>query len=926
LVASPEVASHVDPRGLSVKAAWVSGALDLSYIAVRFQISLEKCHFEASINLIGAKAQSLSLADSTVGEVYADLISLEGDFDFSGKSIATGAVRLQDARVGGLLTCIGATFKNPQNYALLAQRLEAKGGVQLNDCNIEGTADFSGATVGGDLDCTNANLRNTTGVALIAENTNVKGHVLLRSGFAADGLVNLRGATIGGNLECMNARLRNTMGVALIAENVNVKGAVFLRTGFAADGMVELSGALIGENLELQGGKISNPGKDALVAERMVVGGSVSLRKPFVAEGAVNLLSATIGGGLYCEGATIRNPGKTALLADGIEVKGSIFFSRPFVAEGAVILTRAKVGGALDCEGASFKNKANTAIYANGLQVRGDLGFAESTTDGGLDLSGSRVDGTLYCDGATLRNPGKAALNAEQIHVIGNVFFRNKFSTEGTIDLMGATIEGMLDCSKAAMNNAGGIALSADRLDVKRGVSLDGCRANGMVRLLGANVGGNLECDGAALRNGDQIALNAEAITVQGEVFLRNDFMVEGTILLSGGSIGSSLYCEAASLNNPGQIAFAAERLDVKGDLSFMGTKVAGEIDLFAATIGGSLYCIKAEVRNPKKLAVNGMRMHTAGNMRFEDFVAEGTLQLADAVIGGNLSVAGELQIVSAPRAKLSGAFYWYSIANPGDALLDISYASMTSLNDEESSWPGQNNLYVEGLTYRNIEPRNVRSRLEWLVLQREFSTQPYRQLATFYAERGDDGSSREVLSEMERRQRLKEHPSGFAQTWDFLLKESVDYGYEPQRAIVPLLALSGLGWIIYRRAYIQKRMAPTERDAYRAFVGDAHQDLEQPPVDGYRRFNALIYSIENSIPLVKLGQADAWAPNPQMPPSLPAEKLSFLRHPAKVLGRKLNRITRSPQRLQWFLWIQIILGWILATLFVAGVTGIVRH
>ena len=32
-----------------------------------------------------------------------------------------------------------------------------------------------------------------------------------------------------------------------------------------------------------------------------------------------------------------------------------------------------------------------------------------------------------------------------------------------------------------------------------------------------------------------------------------------------------------------------------------------------------------------------------------------------------------------------------------------------------------------------------------------------------------------------------------------------------------------------------------------------------------------------------------------------------------------------SPRFLRWFLWIQILLGWLLATLFLAGVTGIVR-
>jgi len=31
------------------------------------------------------------------------------------------------------------------------------------------------------------------------------------------------------------------------------------------------------------------------------------------------------------------------------------------------------------------------------------------------------------------------------------------------------------------------------------------------------------------------------------------------------------------------------------------------------------------------------------------------------------------------------------------------------------------------------------------------------------------------------------------------------------------------------------------------------------------------------------------------------------------------------PGFLRWFRWVQVLLGWLLATLFVAGVTGVVR-
>jgi hypothetical protein len=40
----------------------------------------------------------------------------------------------------------------------------------------------------------------------------------------------------------------------------------------------------------------------------------------------------------------------------------------------------------------------------------------------------------------------------------------------------------------------------------------------------------------------------------------------------------------------------------------------------------------------------------------------------------------------------------------------------------------------------------------------------------------------------------------------------------------------------------------------------------------------------------------------------------------------RLSRLGTSARFLRWFLWIQILLGWLLATLFLAGVTGIIRR
>jgi hypothetical protein len=67
-----------------------------------------------------------------------------------------------------------------------------------------------------------------------------------------------------------------------------------------------------------------------------------------------------------------------------------------------------------------------------------------------------------------------------------------------------------------------------------------------------------------------------------------------------------------------------------------------------------------------------------------------------------------------------------------------------------------------------------------------------------------------------------------------------------------------------------------------------------------------------------------------------PKGKLSWLQrilvyyglqpHPDREAERsRPSRWFTSPRFVRWFLWIHILLGWLLATLFLAGVTGIVR-
>jgi hypothetical protein len=196
-----------------------------------------------------------------------------------------------------------------------------------------------------------------------------------------------------------------------------------------------------------------------------------------------------------------------------------------------------------------------------------------------------------------------------------------------------------------------------------------------------------------------------------------------------------------------------------------------------------------------------------------------------------------------------------------------------------------------------------------------------------------------------------EEHdPIAYAEDW--LLKWSTGYGYHPMWAFWEIVASSTVGWIIYRRSYLAGTMLPSDKEAHEEFTKPKGGILPH-----YPKFSPLIYSVENSLPLVKLGQADKWqpvAPGQTAPPhKRPATELAYrvnwewvspkLRGAAQALLRGLAGMwDRAPEWMQkcwkwtsarptvprfvmWFLWIQILLGWLLATLFVAGVSGIVH-
>jgi cytoskeletal protein CcmA (bactofilin family) len=305
------------------------------------------------LDLTGTRIASIAIpiipsTPFTPTSIDAREISVIGSVLLSNEFQAEGTVSLYGATIGGNLDCEKGTFtnENENGYALLAQGVNVTGYVFLrNEFQARGTVSLYGATIGGNLDCSKGTFtnENENGYALLAQGLNVKGSVFLNDEFQAKGTVNLYGATIGGNLSCRKGMFTNENGYALLAPNINVKGSVFLSDEFQAKGTVRLYGATIGGNLECDKGTFINENGDALNAERVNVTGYVFLRDGFQAKGTVNLYGATIGGNLSCRKGMFTNENGDALLAQGVNVKGSVFLDGGFQAKGRLSLYNARI-------------------------------------------------------------------------------------------------------------------------------------------------------------------------------------------------------------------------------------------------------------------------------------------------------------------------------------------------------------------------------------------------------------------------------------------------------------------------------------------------------------------------------------------------------------------------------------------------------
>jgi hypothetical protein len=389
--------------------------------------------------------------------------------------------------------------------------------------------------------------------------------------------------------------------------------------------------------------------------------------------------------------------------------------------------------------------------------------------------------------------------------------------------------------------------------------------------------------------------------------------------------VGSWIGEDNTGAHGQDQIALKGEGLMVHGNVLLSdGFRAFGQVDLYGAKIDGQLYCTDGRFSHPSGDSLRLRLASIGGETELNGgFSSDGVVDLVSAKINGDLLLDGAH--FSGPynglkaRSLTAHALRWTNVSTSDQTELDLLNASVVIFEDDERSWPAQGHLTIDGFVYgTHGMAADAASRLEWLNLQPfPHRPQPYKQLAKVFVDNGQDSDATDVLVAKEADMREQaEVPDTVWQKHLIdienlllavirkvvrgTLRLTIDYGYQPLRALWWIAAFVALGTYTFRRGYRMGLVIPTDHEAYKTF-----KECHNPPA-GYQPFNSFVYSLENFVPLIELHQAGYWLPYSE--------------------DSQQQNNKRSGTMLRWYLWLHILLGWIFTSILVAGLAGLIRN
>lgn len=515
--------------------------------------------------------------------------------------------------------------------------------------------------------------------------------------------------------------------------------------------------------------------------------------------------------------------------------------------------------------------------------------------------------------------------------------------------------------------------LSATRMQAKGAVNLSAVMTQGEIHLTGARIEDQLVCDGGHFENASGTAINGNAMIVGASVFFRDSFIAKGQVNLLRAKIEGQLSCRGGRFENPGGRALNGSAMTVSADMFLSdGFSAAGEVRLVRARIDGQLSCEGGHFENPGNCALDGDAMAVGTDLFLRDgFSAKGKVDFTKATIGGGL------QCIDATFDHETGDALNLALSNVGALILKrfralngrvvLEQAKCRTYSDDSSARPAQGKLVLDGFAYERFHDcTKYDDRLAWLRLQPDdhlktsFRPQPWTQAIKVLRDMGHDDNARDLAIEREIARSASTEIGQTRRVWLWLQRYTTGFGYRPQYALVWSLAVFLTSWLVFATAANLGFMAP--RDGSVVSYLAAHPGAKLP--EHYTRFNAPIYAFDNYLPIIELGQDQAWEPsdvqsgyrrvtndgwlvegvrlalghdwsitsaaaNESLDPVLPVKPVAVATSgdPGLFDGLADGEAWLFRHGFHRFVyWAAEILGWIFVSLYIAGMSGIMKE
>jgi hypothetical protein len=430
------------------------------------------------------------------------------------------------------------------------------------------------------------------------------------------------------------------------------------------------------------------------------------------------------------------------------------------------------------------------------LDVLGDKPELEATPPRGLRIVGARfasdldlrdihVEGRVWLDHSRFESTVSLVsakfdktLSLESSVFMGDVnLASSKF--DGQLNASGATFEAglimnMLTVGQALFLSKGArfvgdvdlIGAQVRYLDASHAIFV------GDVNLAGAKIDGQLDARGATFEAG----LNMNSLTVRQGLLLSDGARFVGEVNLAGAKLDGWLDASGATF---------------VGNVNLMAAKIDGHLEASDARFGADVWLIFAEVGPLLNLSRAKVDM------------------LLDAT---GMTVAGELRLV--------GPLKWgdharFVLRNARVGVLYDGEDAATG-DDSHNPWPESGKLEINGFTYgrlgggagpTELRPRPVGWYVDWLARDTRYAPQPYQQLASVFRASGDTAAANAVLyaarerERTEAREEFKRSKTKAGLSWLGLelLKWTIGYGLGGRyfRALVPVGVLTFVGAVV---------------------------------------------------------------------------------------------------------------------------------